>query len=66
MNLANFNLGIRRGQYSFPFSILLPRAFPASLNYDAGNYIKYEIAAQLNSKENFTFSQVFKRLLHIR
>lgn len=31
--LSNFPMGIKTGQYSLPFSILLPAAFPASFEF---------------------------------
>ena len=46
-NLAKFDLGIKRGHYNFPFSVLLPRAFPASMRLDPFNFIKYQISAHI-------------------
>ena len=41
MSLAKFDSGLKKGQYNFPFSILLPRTMPASMVLDKFNYIKY-------------------------
>lgn len=43
--LAQFPMGIRTGQFSFPFSLLLPATFPASFEYEWNNWIRYTISA---------------------
>lgn len=42
---TQFPMGIKTGQYSFPFSLLLPSAFPASFEGDWDNWIRYSISA---------------------
>jgi len=45
LQLASFNMGIRAGHYSFPFTIALPNTMPGSFTLDSSNYIKYTISA---------------------
>lgn len=41
--VADFGGGLMRGQYSFPFSFLLPSSMPASLQLNMTNYIEYKL-----------------------
>jgi hypothetical protein len=43
--LADFPNGIKKGQYSFPFSLLIPNGFPATLEFNKKNWIRCSISA---------------------
>jgi hypothetical protein len=66
LKVTDFDNGIRSGHYSFPFSLLLPAAFPSSLKESSDNIIRYEISAVIRRFDNDSEDQVFKRELHIR
>lgn len=64
--LAKFDLGIRQGQYSFPFSLLLPASLTGTLHIDGENFIHYTISAYLPAYDENSATQTFDRHLHIR
>jgi hypothetical protein len=64
--LVKFDLGIRPGHYSFPFSFLLSSSLPSSFRRDHNNYIHYDLSAVLLKYDDYSDDQVFKRQLHIR
>ena len=64
--LADFGAGIPRGQYSFPFSFLLPASMPASFELNITNYIEYKLEACVLKFDNSTSDQIFKVKLHVR
>jgi hypothetical protein len=43
--LADFPNGIKKGQYSFPFSLQIPIGFPATLEVSKKNWIRCSISA---------------------
>ena len=62
----DFDLGVHIGQYTFPFSFLLPAAMPSSFTLSDKNYIKYTVTACLLKYDNQSSDQKFVRNLHIR
>ena len=58
--------GLVRGQYSFPFSFLLPANMPSSMYIDGSNYIKYSIEGVLPNFEDLSNAQAFKLNFHVR
>ena len=64
--IYQFPNGLLLGQYSYPFSILLPSSMSASLILSRLQFIKYEIFAMLASNDQSVEPQMFKLLLHIR
>ena len=65
--LAQFSMGIKTGQYSFPFALLLPNSLPASFGFGWNdNYVSYTISAELPAYDENSSIQCFERSLHIR
>lgn len=46
LKLASFESHIEKGQYSFPFTILLPQSLPSSVNI-GHSFIRYEIIVEI-------------------
>ena len=59
--VAKFDLGIKAGQYSFPFSFLLPSSLPASYSLDEHNYINYKLHTFMPQYDEKSQNQTFTR-----
>jgi hypothetical protein len=59
--MAELGMGIQPGHYSYPFSFVLPIAFPSSLFMDGSNYIRYELWAVVMNSRDRSEDQIFKR-----
>jgi hypothetical protein len=57
--LARFDEGLKAGQYSFPFAVLLPASLPASFNMAAKSYISYTLKVLLPPWGDISEPQVY-------
>ena len=64
--LADFDMGINAGQYSFPFTFLAPAAMPSSVYLNSSNFIRYTITACLPKYDNDSADQKFIKTINIR
>ena len=55
-----------RGQYTFPFSFLLPASMPASMYRDNSNFIQYSIEGVIPNFQDLSNAQAFKLNFHVR
>lgn len=58
--------GLEIGQYTYPFSFLLPASMPASFELDGSNYIRYQLSACLPNFENHSQDQAYQIPLQVR
>jgi hypothetical protein len=65
-SLTEFEEGLQKGHYSFPFAFLLPGNLPSSMKIDDSNHIKYKVSARLYGPDNSVEDQIFEKSLHVR
>ena len=58
--------GLTRGQYTYPFSFLLPANLPSSMYIDGSNFIKYTLDAVLPNFADLSYAQAFRLNFHVR
>ena len=63
--LKDFQGTLPKGQYSFPFSFMLPSSMSGSYNRSDLEYIRYNVKAILNHPSNSEKNQFYEAYLNV-
>lgn len=64
--LRRFEGGLKRGQYSFPFSVLLPSTLPATAQFSPRNSISFILTLSLSNENDKSQTQTYNVPINIR